>query len=75
MGRWVSWLVVDVGLGRAGLIREWYTMLYYVILDFLVTYHQNVVFYLKYHKHKRIGRAPFLLFVLKFRFVVSIIEN
>ena len=64
----MSWLVVDVGLGQARLIREWYTILYYAILDFLVTYHQNVVFYLKYHKHKRIGRAPFFIICIKVPF-------
>ena len=58
-----------VGSGQAGILC-------YTILDFFITYHQNVVFYLKYHKHKRIGRAPFLLFVLKFRFpLFPIIEN
>ena len=67
MGELVS---CGCGLDQARLIREWYTIQYYAILDFLVTYHQNVVFYLKHHKHKRIGRAPFFIICIKVPFSV-----
>ena len=59
-----------VGSGQADKRMVYYTILYYAILDFLITYDQNVVFYLKHHKHKRIGRAPFFIICIKVPFSV-----